>query len=230
MQSVTIQQFEGPLDLLLQLIEREQLPITEISLSQITEQYNKYVFEGGIAAEEVADYIVIASKLLLIKSRALLPQLEVEEESEGATLVEQLKLYQQYHQKTDLILGLWNAPDRSYPRLKAPVEWQVSFRPPSSLSLQGLWATMHVVITSIVGPKTIMKSLVDRAITLQQKMNELVEHITQAVRSSFRAFVKNRSNRTEMIVSFLALLELVKRRSINIQQSDLFSDMTIEKI
>ncbi len=230
MQSVILQQFEGPLDLLLQLIEREQLPITEISLSQITEQYNKYVFEGGIAAEEVADYIVIASKLLLIKSRTLLPQLEVEEESEGATLVEQLKLYQQYHQKTDLILKLWNAPDRSYPRLKAPVEWQVSFRPPASLSLHGLWTTMHAVITSIVGPKTIMKSLVDRAITLQQKMNELVEHITQAVRSSFTAFVKNRSNRTEMIVSFLALLELVKRRSIHIQQSDLFSDMTIEKI
>ena len=230
MRSVTVQQFEGPLDLLLQLIEREQLPITEISLSQITEQYNHYVFEGGIAPEEVADYIVIASKLLLIKSRALLPQLEVEDESEGATLVEQLKLYQQYHQKTELILGLWNAPDRLSPRLKAPVEWQVSFRPPPSLNPQGLWASMHAVIASIVGPKAIMKSLVDRAITLQQKMNELVEHITRTVQSSFKAFVKNRSNRTEMIVSFLALLELVKRRSIRIEQPDLFSDMTIQKV
>ncbi len=230
MRSVAIQQFEGPLDLLLQLIEREQLPITEISLSQITEQYSQFVFEGGIPVEEVADYIVIASKLLLIKSRSLLPQLEVEEESEGATLVEQLKLYQQYHQKTELILGLWNGPDRSYPRLKTPIEWHVSFRPPSSLSIQGLWASMHAVVASIVGPKAIMKSLIDRAITLQQKMNELVQHITQTVRSSFGAFIKNRSNRTEMIVSFLALLELVKRQSISIKQSDLFSDMTIEKV
>ncbi len=229
MQSIIIEQFEGPLDLLLQLIEREKLPITEVSLAQVTEQYHRYVFDGLLPTEEIADYIVIASKLLLMKSKVLLPQL-LEPEEEVESLVDQLKLYQQFHQKTSVLLERWNGPQCSYPRTKAPEAWVVQFRPPAQWSPMMLLRVMEAVVTALVPPRVIVRQLVDRAITLQQRMNDLVSHLATRIQTSFRSFMGGRKNRTEMIVSFLALLELVKRQSIRIQQPDLFADMTIEKI
>ncbi len=229
MNPIKIDQFEGPLDLLLQLIERETLPITEVSLSQVTEQYHRYVFEGSLPTEEIADYIVIASKLLLMKSKVLLPQLG-EPEEEGESLVDQLKLYQQFHQKTGVLFDRWNSNERLFPRLKAPEAWVVSFRPPQRWSPMDLLRVMESIVAALILPKTIVAQLVDRAITLQQRMNDLVSHLANRIQTSFNVFVGSRANRTEVIVSFLALLELVKRRSVRIQQSDLFSDMTIEKI
>ncbi|MBI5135044.1 segregation/condensation protein A [Candidatus Uhrbacteria bacterium] len=229
MQPIAIEQFEGPLDLLLQLIEREKLPITEVSLAQITEQYHRYVFEGSLPTEEIADYIVIASKLLLMKSKVLLPQLEQPEE-EGESLVDQLKIYQQFHEKTIVLLQRWNNDQHSYPRTKAPEAWVVQFRPPLGWSAIDLLRSMERLVAALVPPKVLIRQLVDRAVTLQQRMTDLVTHLASRIQTSFRSFLGDRKNRTEIIVSFLALLELVKRRSVRIQQSDLFSDMTIEKL
>src|SRR3989344_5914455 len=98
MYSLKLEKFEGPLDLLLQLIERQELNITEVSLAAVTEQYLVYLSEhNDIAHEDLADFLVVAAKLLLLKSRLLLPELFVDDEEEaGTSLAEQLAVYRLY--------------------------------------------------------------------------------------------------------------------------------------
>src|SRR5437870_4122535 len=92
---VATEQFSGPLQLLLDIIEREELPITDVSLAKITEDYVNYLQIQKVPPEDLADFLVVASSLLLIKSRALLPQLQIDEE-EGPDLASQLALYKEF--------------------------------------------------------------------------------------------------------------------------------------
>lgn len=227
MNPIKIEQFEGPLDLLLQLIESEKLPINEISLALVTEQYSRFVYASqSIPLEEVADYLVIVSKLLLIKSRTLIPTL-AEVEEDGPTLADQLRLYQQFHEKTGVLAQLWESPLQSIPRPRPPVEWVAQFRPPQSLHSGDLGTLMRQVIAKLVPPKAIIRQLVDRAITLQQTIANITLRLTKEMSLRFSSMVGNQKNKTEVIMNFLALLELVKQRNIRVNQSDLFGDMII---
>ena len=93
-----LEQFEGPLDLLLQLIEDQKLEITNISLAQVTDQYIQYLNHAhDLRPEDLADFLVVAAKLLYLKSRALLPALRLdEEEADAGELEKQLKIYKEY--------------------------------------------------------------------------------------------------------------------------------------
>ena len=98
MSKVVLEQFEGPLDLLLKLIEKDKLVITEISLAHITNQYLNYIEESKeLIPEEVADFLLIASKLIYLKSKHLLPDFNLEDEDDASSLEEQLKIYRQYY-------------------------------------------------------------------------------------------------------------------------------------
>ena len=104
-----IDKFEGPLGLLLQLIEKEELDITQISLAKIADQYIEYIKQAKeLKPEELADFLVVAAKLLLIKSRALLPFLKGEAEQEIQEFEEQLRMYQEFlsaAKKLEIIIG-----------------------------------------------------------------------------------------------------------------------------
>src|SRR3989339_2104859 len=104
-----IDKFEGPLGLLLQLIESQELDITEISLAKIADQYIEYIRgDKGIGPEELADFLVVAAKLLLIKSRALLPFLKGEAEEEIEEFEQQLRMYKEFlaaAKKIEAIIG-----------------------------------------------------------------------------------------------------------------------------
>ena len=102
MYEVKLEQFQGPLDLLLQLIEKQEMDITEVSLAQVADSYIEYINQmGQLNPEEVADFLVVASKLIYIKSKVLLPELDLEEE--GIDLEKQLKMYKEYYQATKKI-------------------------------------------------------------------------------------------------------------------------------
>jgi len=96
MHQISLEQFEGPLDLLLQLIEKNKLQVTEISLAQITDQYLDYIAGSEqVASEEMADFLLIASKLIYLKSKYLLPDLSLVDEDDADSLEKQLKIYRQ---------------------------------------------------------------------------------------------------------------------------------------
>jgi len=107
MHKIKIEDFEGPLDLLLQLIEKQKMDINQISLAKVTEQYIHFIESSdGISPGELADFLVIAAKLLLIKSRSLLPYLESEDEDSGFELEKQLKMYKLFAEAAERVRSI----------------------------------------------------------------------------------------------------------------------------
>jgi segregation and condensation protein A len=228
--SVKIEQFDGPLDLLLQLVEKEELDITEISLAAVAEQYVEYLNanKGKIPAEELADFLVIAAKLVFMKSRLLIPSLEEEAIDEGPDLATQLRLYQQFVGAARKIEGMWNAGLVSYARERRAVRsLEKTFSPPPGVTSEVLREMMARVIARLAPVVKLPSAAVKRVITIQEKIADLANRLRTKTRMTFSHFLSAAKDRQERVVSFLALLELVKQRVIHAEQSDLFDEIEI---
>lgn len=227
--TLKLEQFEGPLELLLKLIEDEKLDITTISLATVTDQYLAFVnLEGAVPPEEVADFLVVAARLIYIKSKYLLPSLELEEDEEALSLEEQLKIYREYHRASKIIAEKIGKHKFSYMRpftLKLPKI--AKFSPPASLTLEMLNTAYRSVIgrleTIVQLPKIILKTTV----SIREKINILKNRIAEGIFHFHTVY--DRANKHDVIVSFLALLELVKMREATVAQSELFSEIVIHK-
>ncbi|MFH1367273.1 MAG: segregation/condensation protein A [Patescibacteria group bacterium] len=230
MYKIKIEQFEGPLDLLLQLIEEQKLEITEVSLSTVTEQYIAILDQNtSIPAEELADFLVVAAKLLLIKSKALLPYLSPDEEDLGAELESQLKMYKLFYEASKvihkMILKKRFCFYRDTSRLVIPV-----FIPPEKITAADLGGFFHVILKNIEPIIEIPKKALCRTISIREKISQIRDFIFQNEGLNFKKLIAKAKNRTEIIVTFLALLELVKQRDIAVCQDNIFSEITINKI
>ena len=229
---VRLEVYEGPLDLLLQLIERQEMDITRVSLARVADQYLEYVAAmEHVEAENLAEFLVIAAKLLLIKSRALLPvppaaAQEEEEEDVGQDLVEQLKLYRQFKRAAAFLQEREQAGLRSYPRLAPPPELRRHLDL-TDVSLNVLaamaWRVLHERTESspldeVVAP--ILVSIDDKIAYIEKVMIEQHEF-------SFRRLLQLCASRLEIIVTFLALLEMVKQLCVQVQQERLFGDIVV---
>ena len=230
MQHISLEKFEGPLDLLLQLIEKDKLNITEISLAKITDQYLDYIHDKVIASEEVADFLLIAAKLIYLKSKYLLPNVVVNEEEDGLSLAKQLKIYRQYYEASKLINKMWLDKSRlAYQRnvdLKAYLEF--GFLPPKNLKLEQFGLYFQAVLARIETIVNLPKVVMARAISIGEKIKQIKDLINQKQELLF-SHLRSSNNKTEVIVNFLAILELVKQKEITVQQNDLFADFNIFK-
>ena len=232
MLTVSLEQFEGPLDLLLQLIEREKLDISSVSLSLVTDQYltSLSAMQPHVRMEELADFLVVAAKLLLIKSRSLLPSITEEEEQEIGEFEERLRLYKEFVKAGKHIEQLWNAGRNMYTRPRSLVSETIRFSPPSRLTAEQLRSLCANTLSRYV--KTILTVPVSIAFESRMTIGERMDHIRQLLshRASllFNHVIASAKNRAEIIVSFLAILELVKQRSIVAHQESLFSEITFK--
>lgn len=225
---VTLEQFEGPLDLLLQLIEKEELSITEVSLAAITDGYLEIVRGGQVVPEELADFLVVASKLILLKSQRLLPGLAMEAE-EGPSLEAQLKLYREFVEASKKINALLLQKRMMFGREKPLIERVVRFSPPPSLTLVGMVTAFRSVLANLEPIIKFPKAAIERAISIQEKMAHIRATILERATISFRELLADAKTKTEVIVHFLALLELVKQRIVDIHQEALFEDITLRR-
>ncbi|MEK7211359.1 MAG: ScpA family protein [Patescibacteria group bacterium] len=222
-----IDKFSGPLDLLLQLIEQAKLDISEISLGKATEQYLGYVNQSPqIAPEELADFLVIATKLILIKSRLLLPTLDIEEE--GSSLADQLKMYKEYVEATKVMEKIIRKKHFVYLRERMLVS-APAFRPPKGLTVLRLAEVFARVLHAIAPLAELPKKMMLKAISIGEKMEQIKKIIFERARSGFRHFLKEAKNKTEVIISFLALLELIKQKAVTVSQKNLFEDIEIKQ-
>jgi segregation and condensation protein A len=226
----TTKQFSGPLDLLLSLISEEKMSITEIAISEVTEQYVRYVDgleEDQISPEELADFLVVAAKLLLIKSRALLPLFAVEEE-DGPSLADQLRLYKAFVDASKWINSMWLDPNQGFFRLE-PLRKSEGFVPPANATVETLHGSMLQLLLRLAPPKPLPKTTLDKGVSLKDKITNLKLLIAKHKSILFHHTVENMQNKTEMIVSFLALLELVKQEEVQFQQETHFGDILVSK-
>ncbi|MES3031230.1 MAG: ScpA family protein [Patescibacteria group bacterium] len=222
--------FEGPLDLLLSLVEKRKLFINDISLSQVTDDFITHIqnFEN-MPMGDSAQFILVASTLLLIKSRSLLPTLTLtEEEEEGIHDLEtRLKILKRIKDASVHIDGMFGkhilfAPSQS--RVKEPV-----FSPHSSMTLLSLAQTIKDTLKALPKKEAIPKAVVRKVISLEDMIDNLTKRITQGLRMKFSDFSsQHKEERVNVIVSFLAMLELVKQGVIHVSQDNHFGDIHME--
>lgn len=230
---VSLPVFQGPLDLLLHLIEREELDITAVSLVQVTDQYLAYI-EGvrETDLDSLADFLVVAARLLLIKSRALLPRPpavlgEEEEEDPGELLARQLREYKRYK---EVARGL---SQRESDGLHSFVRLAPAPKPSGRVDLEGI--TLDALLEAVrralaVVPET---PTVDHVvgpfrITIGERAAHILSLAAAGTRFTFLSLLENARSRVEIIVTLLAVLELFKRGKIAVRQESLFGEIFIE--
>ena len=225
--------FEGPLDLLLHLIEREELDITNIALAQVADQYLKYVHEAEqINLDALADFIVIGARLLLIKSRALLPKPhvddggEIEDEDDEGDLARQLIEYKRFKEAAGRLREIETAGLHSYPRIAPPPE----LPPPTGLEGITLDLLQQMVLEALsrepVEPEP-TQVIKPHRYTVREKVASIRARLEETGRVSFRALMDECGSRMEIIVSFMAVLELIKSRVLEALQDAAFSDIAL---
>jgi segregation and condensation protein A len=228
---VALPVFEGPLDLLLHLIEREELDITQVSLAQITNQYLEYLAQiSERDPDSLADFLVVAAKLLLIKSRVLLPQPPAppaaDEEDIGEDLVRQLIEYKKFKEAASWLKDLDEQGLSSYIRMAGipPLERTVDL---GEVTLDDLLAAVRGVLAmKPLGP-SVNGAVSPIIITIADQITLIERQTAQGRPVSFRHLLEKATSRLEVIVTLLALLEMVKQLRVTMQQDLLFGDIQI---
>lgn len=227
-----LEKFEGPLDLLLSLIEKEKLDITQVSLAQVADQYLTYIRnEESISLENLSMFLSIAARLILIKSRALLPVLEFSDDEEEAMedLEYRLKSYKLFREASQKLGALFLRPKSAFAR-ESFLGMQVVFYPPKGITADILRGHFVNVLGEIPVFDILPEKEIASIITLEEKITLLKLSLTERVESTFAEMVMSTQDRVEVIVSFLALLELIKQRFIHVKQEKFFSDIHIKRL
>lgn len=231
MRHVKLQQFEGPLDLLLSLIEEQKLDITQIAIAQVTEQFLAYIRQlEHIDPTSLADYLSIAAKLLVIKSKAILPTLELEPEEEdaGADLESRLLLYRQFKEVAKYLKKLDNRRRQGFERTMT-FEQRISFFPDPSVTSKELHSAILAVLNGLKELDNLPKAKLKEAVSIQDRIDQLKHRLSGQVETRLSELIQNAKNKTEIVVTFLALLELIKQRIFVAEQESLFTDVVIKK-
>ena len=218
------------MDLLLQLIDQEKLDISEISLAKVTEQFFVYLdrLEAN-RSEELADFLVVAARLVYLKSHSLLQYAYPEDEDAGPNLADQLKLYKQYIEASRAVNALWEKQNIAYARVEPPVK-SVEFVLPVNALAGNLRESMMILLARLKPLDTLPKVTIDHSISIKQKIDAIHNLLKERKEISFKNLLSEAKNKTEVIVSFLAILELVKQKSALVKQINAFEDLIIHKV
>ena len=240
MYTIKLEQFQGPFDLLLQLIEKEKLDISEVSLSQVTDAFLNHInlsphqnFGSGdkieqVQPHELADFLEIAAKLILLKSRLLIPEAVLDDEA-GQDLVNQLKIYRQYALVTKKVGQIAVRPKYSFARERIPLEIIPDFSLEIKITPKVLERNFKNLVSIIFKQvKLSQQTFKRKIISLKEKIGELLEVLKKEQKVVFSFLVKKRQ-KPEKIAMFLAILELIKRRQIVVAQKGLFKEIIIKK-
>ncbi len=228
--SIKTDVYSGPLDLLLDLIEKRKLLINDISIAAVTDEYMRYVaiMEKSML-RETADFVVLAATLLLIKSKSLLPVLELsgEEEENMEHLEERLRQYQIFRNAGKIIeqaFGKQMLYERTYIYDETPL-----FVTDTYTEIPSLYDSIKEVITRLPKKTEVPKVQVKKVVSLEEMIERLRTRIEHQLTFKFKDFTGNATERTTIIVGFLAVLEMVKQGSVIVSQASHFTDIEIER-
>lgn len=229
------EKFEGPLDLLLTLVQERKLSINEISLAAVTDEFVGYLQgleAGGEADKEMlAEFLVVASQLLLIKSRSLLPQFNVspEEEASIEELENRLNEYRQIKEIARELDGLARGGPKSFTR-PAYAGREIAFLPPKNFTAGMLAEAFERMLQAVPKAEKLVEEKIRKVISLEEKIRHLQALLAGRVERAFSELVAGAKEKVEIIVSFLAILELARRKFIAVRQKSIFDEITIRKM
>lgn len=230
--NVTIQTdlYEGPLDLLLDLITKAELDITNLSLAKVTDQYLAQLEKiQQRSAVEVSGFLVVAAKLIQIKSEALLPRPPVREEGEedpAESLARQLRIYKKIKQTAGWLKNLEEQGNHSYIRLAPPpvIEDELDL---GDITIKDLIAYLKALYHYEEDAAPITSVVAIPKVTIKNKIRDLLQNLRKERHLSYRNLLPKGHDRIEAIVLFLAILELVKQQYAQANQQSLFTDINI---
>ncbi len=227
---VELEKFQGPLGLLLDLVEKRKLFINEISLAKIADDYIAYIKNlEHFPMAESAQFILVASTLLLIKSKSLLPSLDLttEEQASMEDLEKRLALYKRIR---DLSLHVKEMFGKKFIFAKSqPKNIQPVFSPDESMTVPALLSALKDALKNLPKAEVIPKAVIRKVVSLEEMIGSLTERVQRSLKMSFRDFAKvGKEERIHVIVSFLAMLELVKQGIIHVSQEKDFEDISME--
>lgn len=228
MYEVKVEKFEGPLDLLLELIEGEKLDITEVSLSKITDRYLSEVADLDPKAYDVSEFLLVAARLLYLKSKALLPSLSTaDEEAEVEDLKQKLEIYKKYRDAAKEFGSILEKNQRSFPARK-PALSMPTFTPPKGVELPDLMKVFQKLLTDM--PEELAREQVElpsEKITVEEKLLEINQVFKTKKKHKFSHLIRNSKSKIEAIITFLAILELIKCKQVRVTQSKNFDDIDL---
>jgi len=222
------------MDLLLHLIEREELPITAISLAKVTQQYLDYMAAlEQLRPDDIAEFLVMAARLLYIKSSALLPRPEPdddeEEEDPGEALARQLREYKQFKKRAAFLRELEENGMRTYVRL-APPPTLAKRLDPTGLNVDALLGALYEVLEEMNPPAPPVHNMKPLEITIDDKLKELGALVKRGQPFRFKQVLRRARSRTEIIITFLAVLEMIKQQQVRVVQPHPFDDILVEPL
>ncbi|MCK5084452.1 MAG: segregation/condensation protein A [Candidatus Pacebacteria bacterium] len=224
--------FEGPLDLLLDLIEKEKLEITDVSLAQVADQFLEYLKTvQEISPENLADFLLIAGKLILIKSKAILPilELEKEEKEDIEELKARLQEYKKFKEAAQELRKLENRKKMLFSR-QSYSGMKTIFCPPIKFSILDLQSTFENVLDKIPKVEILVKETIKKVISIKDKIEYLKKNLIERIEMTFHGAVSNNKNKVEIVVTFLAMLELVRNNIVSVEQEEMFGEIRIKKL
>jgi segregation and condensation protein A len=230
---ITTDVFEGPLDLLLQLIENAELDITKVSLARVTDQYLTYL-RSLVTRDpvEVSAFLVIAAKLVFIKSSILLPSVndegEEQQEDIGEQLARQLVEYKQFKNIADWLSERQASGLRSYYRV-APPPIIVEHLDISDVSIYDLIDILMDTYFKSENETAMSEVVSISPLTIKNRIQTIKKHLRLKQQVNFSELIAADLSRLDVVVTFLALLELVKNHAITALQESLFSDIAFER-
>lgn len=234
---VHLQNFEGPLDLLLFLINKNEVDIHDIPIAEITKQYMAYleVLEW-LDLENAGDFILMAATLIRIKAQMLLPRPELDEDEEAEDprqeLVMRLLEYQRFKEVAEEMSELESRQREFYPLAQVGLEFEEDAEAEDEalgedVSLFNLMAAF-VALLKRVPPRT--QYTVERVpVTVDQQAQYIIDHLNQHGQALFTDLFRPLKERITMIVTFVALLELVKRQQVRLEQNEPFSEIWLSR-
>jgi len=232
MAEISLPVFEGPLDLLLHLIERDDLDITAVSLVSVTDQYLHAIRDGeGFDPGALAEFVSVGAKLIYLKSRALLPRAPeappqlLEDDEVGRELVDMLREYKRFTQVVDLLEQRQAAGLRNYTRL-APAPIAAAGAGLGKVTLEKLCAIMAEMLAR-TPPEPRAVIVRDRGLTLNDRVADFRQRLRSAGKFSFRAIISECRTRIEVVVSFMAILELLKTGECDARQNAAWGDIEV---
>jgi segregation and condensation protein A len=226
--------FEGPLDLLLFLIKKNDIDITDIPITEITEQYMRYIdMMKMLDLDFVGDFLVMAATLIQIKSRMLLPpdpsQEDVEEEDPRDELVRRLQEYKKFKEIADVLKEKesWRRDffartvDEEERRRLMDDAKEIYFE----ASLFDLISALSEAMRKV--PEEVIHEIITEEFTVERKIHDILHYMLDQTKMSLSKIFQNSRNRIEMVVTFLAVLELIRLKEIKAVQRRTFEDIEI---
>jgi len=225
--SIKTDSYEGPFEVLLDLIEARKLLVNDLTLANITEEYIQHVrTQEAFPVEETANFIQIAATLLLIKSKSLIPDLALSEDENADVddLKRRLAAYEKVREASRELSRLYG---RSVMVQAGERPVEPIFSPSGDLTKGALAEALARVLAAREVIEELPEARVKSLVTIEEMMDRLAKRVQSAMTLSFKDFAGNQKEKIEVIVSFLALLELVKQGAVAAEQYGQHGDIRI---